>query len=169
MPAMQATRSPCEPRYRSSRASSAPTENHRSRGSELAREGNGADEKYRPVSSHNQAGSQAVELLIWLLILGAPSNHAGRKPILIRRANRQGCRFSRAGPGMALRGGPPNQCRITGMPSTSEGPSGGARALWLLSRFLKVTRRKGGTIIPAHTHNGYALRTADDQHRADHP
>ncbi len=25
------------------------------------------------------------ELLIWLLILGAPSNHAGRKPILIRR------------------------------------------------------------------------------------
>jgi len=37
--------------------------------------------------------------------LGAPLNHAGRKPILIRRANRHGCRFSRAGPWMALRGG----------------------------------------------------------------
>jgi len=47
----------------------------------------------------------AVDLLL-ILILGAPSNHAGRKPILRRRANRQGCRFSRAGPGMALRGGP---------------------------------------------------------------
>ena len=35
--------------------------------------------------------------------LGAPSNHAGR-----------------------------NQCRITGMPSTSEGPSGGAQTFWLL-------------------------------------
>jgi hypothetical protein len=67
-----------------------------------------------------------------ILILGAPLNHAGRKPIFIRRANRQGCRFSRAGPGMALRGGPPNQCRITGMPSDSEGPSGGARAFCLL-------------------------------------
>jgi hypothetical protein len=38
---------------------------------------------------------------------------------------------------MALRGGPPNQCRITGMPSTSEGPSGGARAFCLLLRFQK--------------------------------
>ena len=67
-----------------------------------------------------------------ILILGAPLNHAGRSPILIRRANRQGCRFSRTGPGMALCGGPPNQCRIAGMPSLGEGPSGGARAFCLL-------------------------------------
>ena len=43
-----------------------------------------------------------------------------------------GRRFSRTGPGMALCGDPANQYRITGMPSTSEGPSGGARAFCLL-------------------------------------
>ena len=86
--------------------------------------------RHRAISSPKQAGFQAAELLI--LILGAPSNHAGRKPTLIRRANRHGCRFSRTGPGMALCGGPPNQCRITGMPSLGEGPSGGARPFWLL-------------------------------------
>ena len=151
LPAMQATRSPCEPRHRLSRASSAPTDSHRFRGSELAREGSGADDEYSGVSSNNQAGSQAAELLI----LGAPLNHAGRNPILIRWENRQGCRFSRGGPGMALRGGPPNQCRITGMPSLGEGPSGGARALWLLSRFSKVTRRKGATNSSRYRSNGY--------------
>ena len=67
-----------------------------------------------------------------ILILGAPLNHAGRNSILRRGASRQGCRFSRAGPGMALRGGPTHHCRITGIPSTSEGPSGGARAFCLL-------------------------------------
>ncbi|WP_207247703.1 MULTISPECIES: hypothetical protein, partial [unclassified Pseudomonas] len=30
--------------------------------------------------------------------------------------------------------------------SLGEAPNGGAKALWLLSRFSKVTRRKGGTI-----------------------
>ena len=40
-----------------------------------------------------------------------------------------GRRFSRAGPWMAHRGGPPNQCRMTGTPSLGEVPSGGARAL----------------------------------------
>ena len=99
------------------------------------------------------SGRLARSLLI--LILGAPSNHAGRNSILIRRVNRQGCRFSRAGPGMALRGGPPNQCRITGMPSLGEGPSGGARALWLLSRSSKVTRCKSGTVSGRYRRNGY--------------
>ena len=96
-----------------------------------------SNSEYCKPSTQKQVGFQAAELLIWLLILGAPSNHAGRKPILIRRANRHGCRFSRAGPGMALRGGPPNQCRITGMPSLGEGPSGGARAFCLLLRSIK--------------------------------
>ena len=96
----------------------------------------------------------AVDLLL-ILILGAPSNHAGRKPTLRRRANRQGCRFSRAGPWMALRGGPPNQCRITGMPSLGEGPSGGARAFCLLLRFSKVRRRKGATLSSRYRRNGY--------------
>ncbi|WP_207161300.1 hypothetical protein, partial [Pseudomonas fluorescens] len=30
------------------------------------------------------------------------------------------------------RGGPPNHCRITGMPSLSEAPSVGAKTFWLL-------------------------------------
>jgi len=76
-------------------------------------------------------------LLIWLLILGAPSNHAGRKSMLRRGANRQGCRFSRPRPWMAVGGGPTPQCRITGMPSLGEGPSGGARAFCLLLRSIK--------------------------------
>ena len=70
--------------------------------------------------------------------------------------NRHGCRFSRAGPGMALRGGPPNQCRITGMPSLGEGPSGGAQTFWLLlGRLPKVTRCKSGTLISRYRSNGY--------------
>ncbi len=43
--------------------------------------------------------------------------------------NPAGRRFSRAGPWMAHRGGPPNQCRMTGTPSLGEVPSGGAGAL----------------------------------------
>jgi hypothetical protein len=41
------------------------------------------------------------------------------------------------------------------MPSLGEVPSGGARALWLLSRFSKVTRRKGATKSRRYRHNGY--------------
>jgi hypothetical protein len=95
--------------------------------------------------------------LLWilLLILGAPSNHAGRNTILRCGVNRQGCRFSRPRPWMAVGGGPTPQCRITGMPSLGEGPSGGARALWLLSRFSKVTRCKSGTIGGRYCENGY--------------
>ncbi|QHD00137.1 hypothetical protein PspS04_20855 [Pseudomonas sp. S04] len=53
-----------------------------------------------------------------------------------------GRRFSRTGPGMAHCGGPPNQCRSTGMPSLSEAPSGGAKAFCLLLRCSKVSRRQ---------------------------
>ena len=61
---------------------------------------------------------------------------------------------------------PPNQCRITGMPSLSEGPSGGARALWLLSRSSKVTRRKGATNSSRYRSNGYThTHTRTHAHR----
>src|SRR5450830_1279996 len=43
------------------------------------------------------------------------------------------------------------------MPSLSEAPSGGARALWLLWGFSKVTRCKSGTISRRYQKNGYAL------------
>ncbi len=66
-----------------------------------------------------------------------------------------GRRFSRTGPGMALCGDPPNQCRITGMPSQSEGPSGGARAFCLLLGCSKVRRRKGATKSRRYHDNGY--------------
>ncbi|XOQ19531.1 MAG: hypothetical protein ACFWTR_02290 [Pseudomonas shahriarae] len=69
--------------------------------------------------------------------------------------NPAGRRVSRAGPWMAHRGGPPNQCRMTGTPSLGEVPSGGARALCLLSRCSKVTRRKGGTNSRHNRNNGY--------------
>ncbi|VVO07990.1 hypothetical protein PS834_03202 [Pseudomonas fluorescens] len=67
-----------------------------------------------------------------------------------------GRRFSRAGPWMAHRGGPPNQCRMTGTPSLGEVPSGGARAFCLLLRCSKVSRRKGGTHGRRYRSNGYA-------------
>jgi hypothetical protein len=62
---------------------------------------------------------------------------------------------------MALRGGPPNQCRITGMPSLGEGPSGGARAFCLLLtgpafRLSKVRRRNGATLSSRYRSNGSA-------------
>jgi hypothetical protein len=75
--------------------------------------------------------ASAFDLLL-ILISGAPLNHAGRNSILVRGVNRQGCRFSRTGPWMAHCGGPTQQCRIPGMPSDSEAPSGGARAFCLL-------------------------------------
>ena len=87
----------------------------------------------------NKVGCQAAALL-----RGAPLNHAGRNSILLRGVNRQGCRFSRLRPWMAGGGGATQQYRITGMPSDSEVPSGGARAFCLLLG-SKVRRRKGAT------------------------
>src|SRR5690606_26842782 len=98
----------------------------------------------------------AVDLaLAFDLDLKRPVKPCGPKFDVDLEGKPAGRRFSRTGPGMALCGGPPHQCRITGMPSQSEGPSGGARALWLLSRFSKVTRRKGATLSRRYRDNGY--------------
>src|SRR5471032_1295499 len=43
----------------------------------------------------------------------------------------------------------------SGTPSLSEVPSGGARALWLLWGFSKVTRCKSGTHSGRYSNNGY--------------
>ncbi|OOV92780.1 hypothetical protein MF6394_27465 [Pseudomonas sp. MF6394] len=72
---------------------------------------------------NHDAKRAALDLL---LISGAPLNHAGRNSTGIWGVNRQGCRFSRPAPWMARGGGPPNHWRITGTPSPSEVPSGGA-------------------------------------------
>jgi hypothetical protein len=57
---------------------------------------------------------------------------------------------------MADGGGPTEQDRSEGMPSLSEAPNVRGKALWLLSRFSKVTRRQGGTISRRYRKNGYA-------------
>ena len=87
--------------------------------------------------------------------LRRPVKHAGRNSAWIWGVNRQGCRFSRPAPWMARGGGPPNPCRITGMPSLGEAPSVGARAFCLLLRSSKVSRRKGGTLSRRYPKNGY--------------
>ncbi|SDQ77538.1 hypothetical protein SAMN04490195_1797 [Pseudomonas moorei] len=46
-------------------------------------------------------------------------------------------------------------CRV-GMPGHSEAPNERGRALWLLSRSSKVTRRQGGTNSRYHRRNGFA-------------
>jgi hypothetical protein len=70
-------------------------------------------------------------------------------------APRQGCRGSRPRPWMADGGGPPEQCRSEGMPSHSEAPNGGARALGYLGLF-QVTRCKSETASRHYRRNGYA-------------
>ncbi len=105
---------------------------------------------------NHDAKRVALDLALDLLVIsGAPSNHAGRNSTGIWGVNRQGCRFSRPAPWMARGGGPPNHWRITGTPSPGEVPSGGARALWLLWGFSKVTRRQGGTLSGRYRSNGY--------------
>jgi len=107
------------------------------------------------LNGNHDAKRAALDLDL-LLISGAPLNHAGRNSPGIWGVNRQGCRFSRPAPWMARGGGPPNHWRITGTPSLSEVPSGGARAFCLLLRFSKVSRRQGGTLSGRYLHNGYA-------------
>jgi hypothetical protein len=99
-------------------------------------------------------------LLIWLLILilGAPLNHDGRRQALRSGHPGMDAGVAATRPGMADRGGPTEQCLTAGMPSLSEAPSGGARALCLLWGSSKVSRRKGGTNSRRHTKNGYAPR-----------
>jgi hypothetical protein len=52
------------------------------------------------------------------------------------------------------------------MPSLGEAPSGGAEALWLLSRLSKVTRCKSGTISGRYRRNGYVLNQIESGHFA---
>ncbi len=52
-----------------------------------------------------------------------------------------------------------------GTPSDSEVPRDGARALWLLSRFSKVTRCKSATNISHEHGNGYVHKTSSDRPR----
>ncbi len=111
---------------------------------------------YSPCRRHLTANHDAKRAALALAFdLRRPVKHAGRNSTGIWGVNRQGCRFSRPAPWMARGGGPPNTCRITGTPSLGEVPSVGARALWLLSRFSKVTRRKGGTNSSLYLNNGY--------------
>ncbi len=70
-------------------------------------------------------------------------------------ATRHGCRVSRPRPWMADGGGPTEQDRSEGMPSLGEAPNVRGKALWLLSRSSKVTRRKGGTNSGRYLNNGY--------------
>ena len=55
---------------------------------------------------------------------------------------------------MADGGGPPEQCRSEGMPSHSEAPNGGAKALGYLGLF-QVTRCKSETASSRYRRNGY--------------
>jgi len=103
---------------------------------------------------NHDAKRAALDLLL-IVILGAPSNHAGRNSTGIWGVNRQGCRFSRPAPWMARGGGPPTHWRITGTPSPGEVPSGGARAFCLLLRFSKVSRCQSGTLGGRYRRNGY--------------
>jgi hypothetical protein len=45
------------------------------------------------------------------------------------------------------------------MPSLGEAPNGGAKALWLLWRFSKVTRCKSETASRRYRRNGYAAQS----------
>src|SRR5471030_1009174 len=75
-------------------------------------------------------------------------------------ATRHGCRISRPRPWMADGGGPTEQDRSEGMPSQGEAPNEGAEALWLLSRFSKVTRCKSETTSSRYRRNGYVHKAA---------
>jgi hypothetical protein len=98
----------------------------------------------------------AVALLL-ILISGAPLNHAGRRQALRSGHPGMDAGVAATRPWMADRGGPTEQCLTAGMPSLGEAPSGGARALCLLWRSSKVSRRKGGTLSGRDRSNGYVL------------
>ena len=114
-----------------------------------------ASDSHRYLHNTNHDAKRVALDLLLILISGAPSNHAGRNSTGVWGVNRQGCRFSRPAPWMARGGGPPNHWRITGTPSPSEVPSGGARAFCLLLRFSKVSRRQGGTLSGRYLNEGY--------------
>ena len=98
----------------------------------------------------------AVDLLL-ILILGAPSNHAGRNSTGILNRRDAGL----AAPRHGWRGGGPKSLADYGHTEPSEVPSGGARALlvtWLgrhSGLFPKVTRCQSGTLSGRYRSNGY--------------
>ena len=114
----------------------------------------------------SRSGSAVALLLIWLLILGAPLNHDGRRQVLRSGHPGMDAGVAATRPWMADRGGPTEQCLTAGMPSLGEAPSGGAKALWLLSRSSKVTRRKGGTNSRRNRSNGYVLTPNNQKEQA---
>ncbi len=124
-------------------------------GSWLACDGGRSIDRDVTCAAGNHDAKRAALDLDLLLISGAPLNHAGRNSTGIWGVNRQGCRFSRPAPWMARGGGPPNHWRITGTPSPSEVPSGGARAFCLLLRCSKVSRCQSGTLSGRYRRNGY--------------
>ncbi len=102
-----------------------------------------------PTPSVCEPAREAVDLAVAVAVAVALAFDLDLPPLsqrpnvgIAQGAPRQGCRGSRPRPWMADGGGPPEQCRSEGMPSLSEAPNGGAEALWLLSRFSKVTRCK---------------------------
>jgi hypothetical protein len=108
-----------------------------------------------------------LRLLILILIF-CPFPR-GRTQVLRRGAPWHGCRGSRPRPWMADGGGPPEQCRSEGMPSLGEAPNGGAEALWLLSRFSKVTRCKSETASRRYRRNGYVRLLTRQKKRPPQP
>ncbi len=88
------------------------------------------------------------------LDLGAPLTTLAARG-LESVGNPAGRRVSRAGPRMAHRGGPRIQVCVRAHRAGGEVPSGGARALWLLWCFSKVTRCKSETNTRHNTKTGY--------------
>ena len=95
-------------------------------------------------------------LWLWLLILICLPLSQRPNAGVAQGAPRQGCRGSRPRPWMADGGGPTEQDRSEGMPSLGEAPNVRGKALWLLSRFSKVTRCKSETASSRYRRNGYA-------------
>ena len=109
------------------------------------------------------SGCRELLILLWLLILilililiCLPLSQRPNAGVA-QGAPRQGCRGSRPRPWMADGGGPPEQCRSEGMPSHSEAPNGGARALGYLGLF-QVTRCKSETASSRDRRDGYVPR-----------
>ncbi len=87
----------------------------------------------------------------------APDSHGYLHRLVVAAGNHDTKRAALDLALLLISGGPPNPCRITGTPSLSEVPSGGARAFCLLLGFSKVSRCKSGTHSSRYRSNGYVL------------
>jgi len=108
-----------------------------------------------------QVGSykDLVLLLIWLLILSAPSNHAGRNPILIRRANRQDAGLAALGQGWPFAAARRINVglRVCRAPARDR-VVGQERFAYFCAVCSKVRRCKSATLSSRYRRNGYVLR-----------